>query len=114
MRNIQKISEKAYEEFIKPDWNLEKIGELMSNYWLEKKRLSKNVSTKKIDKICKIAIESGAYGVKLLGAGGGGFIYILCAPSKKKLIIKNLSNYKNVDFQFENSGSCIIYNKFLV
>ena len=113
LRNIKKISEKAYEEFIKSDWDLKKIGELMSNYWQEKKRLSKDVSTKKVDQICKIAIESGAYGVKLLGAGGGGFVYILCAPSRKRLIIKNLSNYRNVDFQFENSGSCIIYNKFL-
>ena len=85
----------------------------MSSYWLEKKRLSKDVSTKKVDKICKIALESGAYGVKLLGAGGGGFVYILCNPSRKRFIIKNLSNYRNVDFQFENSGSSIIYNKFL-
>ena len=113
LKNIQKISEKAYEEFVKSEWNLKKIGELMSSYWLEKKRLSKDVSTKKVDKICKIALESGAYGVKLLGAGGGGFVYILCNPSRKRFIIKNLSNYRNVDFQFENSGSSIIYNKFL-
>ena len=84
----------------------------MNLYWSQKKQLSNNVTTTKINKICKIATENGAYGAKLLGAGGGGFVYILCSPNKKQKIIKKLSKYKNVNFQFENSGSCIIYNKF--
>ncbi len=113
LQNIQEITELAYEEFSKSSWNLKKIGNLMNLYWSQKKQLSNNITTTKINKICKIATENGAYGVKLLGAGGGGFVYILCSPNKKQKIIKKLSKYKNVNFQFENSGSCIIYNKYL-
>lgn len=86
----------------------------MNEYWHQKKSLSSRVTNKKIDKICDIANTNGAYGVKLLGAGGGGFIYILCSPKKKKLLLQKLSKFGNVDFQFENSGSSIIYNKQLI
>ena len=41
LKKIQKISEKAYEEFVKSDWDLKKIGELMSSYWLEKKAIKR-------------------------------------------------------------------------
>lgn len=114
LKSIQSITEKAYEEFSKPNWDLKKIGKFMNEYWHQKKQLSNSITNKKIDKICKIANMNGAYGVKLLGAGGGGFIYILCSPKKKKLLLKKLLRFGNVDFQFENSGSSIIYNKQLV
>ncbi len=114
LKKIQSITEKAYEEFTKPNWNLKTIGKLMNDYWEQKKSLSKGVTNKSINRICKIAIANGAYGVKLLGAGGGGFVYILCSPKNKKSLIKKFSKYKSVNFKFENSGSSIIYNKKLI
>jgi D-glycero-alpha-D-manno-heptose-7-phosphate kinase len=114
LKNIQSITEKAYQEFSKSNWDLKEIGELMNEYWQQKKTLSSSITNKKIDQICNIANTNGAYGVKLLGAGGGGFIYVLCAPKKKKNLLKKLSKFANVDFQFENSGSSIIYNKQLI
>lgn len=114
LKNIQSITEKAYEEFSKSNWDLKKIGKFMNDYWHQKKQLSKGITNKKIDEICKIANMNGAYGVKLLGAGGGGFIYILCSAKKRKLLLKKLAKFRSVNFQFENSGSSIIYNKQLV
>lgn len=111
---IQTISEIALDEFSKQKWNFKKIGKLMYDSWLEKKNLTKGVSNSTIDKICSIAMQNGAYGAKLLGAGNGGFIYILSSPKQKKIILKKLSNFKSVEFQFENSGSSIIYNKQLI
>lgn len=113
LKNIQSVTEKAYEEFSKSSWNLKKIGKLMNDYWEQKKHLSKNVTTKRVDKICDIALSNGAYGAKLLGAGRGGFVYILCSPKKKKNLLKKLSIFEKVNFKFENSGSSIIYNKQL-
>ena len=114
LKTIQSISEKAYEEFSKSSWDLKKIGKLMNEYWQQKKYLSSSITNKKIDKICNIANTNGAYGVKLLGAGGGGFIYILCSPKDRKNLLKKLSKFRNVNFQFENSGSNIIYNQQLI
>ena len=58
----------------------------MNLYWSQKKQLSNNITTTKINKICKIATENGAYGVKLLGAGGVGlFIFFVPQIKNKKL-----------------------------
>ena len=85
----------------------------MNLYWEQKKNLTKGVSTGQINNICKIAMKNGAYGVKLLGSGGGGFVYILCPAKLKSKISQKLKRFKIVDFVFENSGSTIIYNKTL-
>ena len=37
LKNIQSITEKAYEEFSKSNWDLKKIGKLMNEYWFQKK-----------------------------------------------------------------------------
>ena len=113
LKKIQEISERGYSEFSKNSWDLKKIGSLMNEYWFHKKKLAKGITNKAIEEIYEITKQNGAHGMKLLGSGGGGFVYILCSPNKKQRIIKKLSKYKNVNFQFENSGSCIIYNKYL-
>ena len=113
MHAINDITKEALGEFTKKEMNLKKIGKLMSLYWEEKKKLTKGVTNKYVDKICNIANKNGAYGYKLLGSGGGGFVYILCSPKNKTKIEKKLSKYKIVNFAFENSGSTIIYNQTL-
>ena len=74
----------------------------MNRYWVEKKKLNKDVTNKVIENICSIAMKNGAYGAKLLGSGAGGFVYILC-PNNKKYIYKKLNRFKIVDFAFESS-----------
>ena len=110
---INDITQNAIDEFTKKEMNLKKIGKLMNLYWEQKKNLTKGVSTSQINNICKIAMKNGAYGVKLLGSGGGGFVYILCPAKLKNKISQKLKRFKIVDFVFENSGSTIIYNKTL-
>ena len=113
LNNINNITKNALSEFTKKEMDLKKIGKLMNLYWEQKKDLTKGVSNSEIDNICKIALKNGAYGVKLLGSGGGGFVYILCPSNIKKKLCKKLSKFKIVDFAFENSGSTIVYNKTL-
>lgn len=109
LNNIYNITTQGLSEFTKKKLNLKKIGKLLNLQWNEKKKLSSKVSNKNIDKIIAKCIKNGAYGVKLLGSGGGGFIYILTHNSKKKKIMNKFKNYKFVDFRFENSGTNIIY-----
>ena len=54
-------------------------------------------------------MEAGAYGGKLLGAGGGGFL-LFCAKKKYHIDIKNaLSNLYCMDIGFDYDGTRITY-----
>ena len=55
--------------------NLELIGELMLEYYLELKKL--NISTEKLDKIIEIAVKNKALGAKPTGGWGGGCCIVL-------------------------------------
>ena len=84
------------------------FGKLMHEAWQLKKTLAPQVSSGVIDEMYDKAQKLGAYGGKLLGAGGGGFLLIMCPPEKKRKICEEFSNYVNVPFKFEDSGSRII------
>jgi len=54
-------------------------------------------------------MRAGAYGGKLLGAGGGGFMLFLAPPERHAAIREALAPLLFVPFQFEMGGSRIIY-----
>lgn len=90
------------------NFRLNEFGELMSEHWRIKKKLSTMVTNSNIDEIYNIGIENGAYGGKLLGAGNGGFVLFICNLSSKNKIKKKLKNYLNVPIKFETQGSRIV------
>ena len=55
----------------------------------------------------KAAMDSGAYGGKVSGAGGGGFMFFVCQYDKKHLVAKEVQKLgaKVVDFAFEPLGA---------
>jgi D-glycero-alpha-D-manno-heptose-7-phosphate kinase len=52
--------------------------------WEKKRSLCGIVSTLAIDSICRSVMLAGAYGVKLLGAGGAGCLLIICNPKDRQ------------------------------
>lgn len=85
------------------------FGRLMHETWMIKRSLTKKITTLQIDKIYETALEAGALGGKLLGAGGGGFILFFVAPEDQAKVKEKLKNLLYVPFKFENLGSQIIY-----
>ena len=59
-------------------------------------------------KTYQAALNSGAIGGKILGAGGGGYFLFLAKPKYKKKIIKSLYKLEHIDFKFTNEGTKII------
>ena len=87
------------------------IGELLDTAWSIKRNLADGVTQKWIDNIYYSAIENGAYGGKLMGAGGGGFFMFLVPPSLQEHFKKTMEEIKVwVPFQFDNNGSQVILN----
>lgn len=85
------------------------IGDLLDKAWNIKRNLADGVTEKWIDDIYYSAIESGAYGGKLMGAGGGGFFMFLVPPSEQKEFKLKMEEIKVwVPFKFDNDGTQVI------
>lgn len=106
--DLSKLSIK-FENNLK-DMNLKLCGEIMDKSWSLKKQLSTNVSNNFIDTIYKKGKTAGAYGGKILGAGGGGYFIFFCKKSKQIELKKRLKNLIPIKFNFEEHGSKIIFN----
>lgn len=89
--------------------DLDEFGKLLDEAWRIKRGITNKISTSSIDEIYRKAIEAGAIGGKLLGAGGGGFILFYVDREKQKYVRETLHDLIYVPFEFENDGSRIIY-----
>jgi len=96
---------------LKSDQPIAEFGLLLDKAWKLKRNLSEKVSSDQLDQIYATAKASGALGGKILGAGGGGFMLLYASPGKHEAIIKTLKELIHVPFQFENTGTQIIYDK---
>jgi len=87
----------------------EAFGSALGVAWQLKKTLADNVTSGQIDAIWSKALEAGAVGGKLLGAGGGGFIVFVVHPDKQDDVRQSL-RLNEIKFHFENEGSKVIYD----
>ncbi len=85
------------------------FGRLLHESWMLKRQISASISPTFIDNIYDKARKSGAIGGKLLGAGGGGFMLLFVKPEDKPQLCEALKDLLLVPFDFESSGSQIIY-----
>ena len=83
------------------------FGKLIHESWKIKKSLGSKITNSEIDEIYDIGIKNGAYGGKILGAGGSGFIMFIIPEEKKEKLKQKLTNCIEVSFKFENQGSII-------
>jgi len=91
--------------------NGDDFGYLLNETWFQKRELSKNISSNKIDYIYDQGIKYGASGGKLLGAGGGGFIMFYVNKNNKQKFLKGLNTNVIVPIRSSTSGSEIIFNE---
>ena len=97
-------------EILSSGQSLVAFGELLHQAWLAKRALSDKVSNARVDTMFDEARAAGAIGGKLLGAGGGGFILLFVPPEKQAKVRKQLSRLIEVPFEFEFTGSQIIFH----
>jgi D-glycero-alpha-D-manno-heptose-7-phosphate kinase len=87
---------------------IEPLGRLLHESWMLKRELSPSIATAKIDEIYAAGREAGAYGGKLLGAGGGGFLLFIVPPERMAALRKRLKELVFVPFGFDFGGSRIV------
>lgn len=86
--------------------NITEMGTLLDVSWEHKKKIDDAISNPQIDKIYHLAKKHGAYGGKILGAGGGGHMLFICDPDERQNVIKAISSTCTnvVKFNFDEIG----------
>jgi D-glycero-alpha-D-manno-heptose-7-phosphate kinase len=89
--------------------DLTAFGELLHEAWQAKRSLSSSVSNGQVDALYTQALEAGAVGGKLTGAGGGGFLLLFVPPDRQEAVRERLPGFIHVPIKIDFSGSQIIY-----
>lgn len=105
---MQKMVDEAISILNSSKTDMADFGRLLHESWQCKRSLSHKVSTSEIDRVYKAAMRAGAYGGKILGAGGGGFILFFIKPELRKKLREKLSDLVHVNFRFDFTGSKIV------
>lgn len=104
MRDIAIETKKSLENY-----DFYQLGKLMNENWNIKKSLSKKISQDLIDNWYSQAINAGAIGGKLIGAGGGGFLLFLTPLEKQNYVMDALNVLERHRIKIENLGSRVVF-----
>jgi D-glycero-alpha-D-manno-heptose-7-phosphate kinase len=88
--------------------DLHKFGELMNVHWEHKKKRSGGMSNTDIDRWYQLAMENGAVGGKVIGAGGGGFLMFYAEDKTKLRHALTQAGLREVRFRFDFEGTKIV------
>ncbi|HEY9871581.1 MAG TPA: hypothetical protein V6D08_20660 [Candidatus Obscuribacterales bacterium] len=108
---LDQMCEQAREirDILRKGRHLASIGDILHQGWLAKRKLASNVSNEFIDRHYEAALQAGALGGKVLGAGGGGFLLLFVEPQNHERVAAALSDLRPIEFGYEPQGSKIIY-----
>lgn len=84
------------------------LGRTLDETWRVKRRLASGISSDRIDVWYERAIEAGATGGKLCGAGGGGFLMLVVEPGRQAAVRRVLHDMTEVEVAYETQGSRLL------
>lgn len=99
MHNLKDLAIKMKEAILKG--KLDRIGELLNLSWEYKKQMADGITNPRIDKIYNAALEAGATGGKISGAGGGGFMFFYCPGITRYKVISALEQFGGYARRYE-------------
>ena len=103
IRELARIAEMQSTQLVNPfDY-----GRLLDSAWILKKQMSAEISSSYIDIMYDRCKDAGAYGAKLLGAGGGG--YMLAITDSKEMIRREFSDRTCLDVGIAHEGARVVY-----
>jgi len=91
------------------DGDVGEFGRLLHEGWQLKRSLGFGITNPQIDEWYEKARRAGAYGGKVLGAGGGGFMLLWAPPETHSRIREALGHPREIDFKIDKRGSRVIF-----
>ncbi|MBH15672.1 MAG: GHMP kinase [Gemmatimonadetes bacterium] len=110
LHGIKQSAEDVLEAFGVGD--IRAIGKIIHGSWEMKKKLAGGVSNPAIDEAYDLAIRKGADGGKIAGAGGGGYLLLICDPVYQEKVTQGLSSLglRRMTFHFDHGGAQVLVN----
>lgn len=109
LRNLDYVKELGYRSKKALEaGDVTQFGELMHEHWEHKKRRSGGMSNLQIDEWYELAMNNGAVGGKLVGAGGGGFLMFYAADRNKLRHAMAKTGLEEVRFRFDFEGTKVV------
>lgn len=104
LRTVKRVARDIYRAFLAGD--TEWFGELLLEEWAAREQLAPGVVTDKMRALKTSALDAGAVGAKVCGAGGGGCLLFLAAPDTESNIRRALEQMDahTLDFSFDMAG----------
>ena len=81
------------------------FGKIMHEHWEHKKKRSGGMTNPEIDRWYELAMNSGAVGGKLVGAGGGGFLMFYTEDNNRLKQAMTAAGLEEVRFRFDFEGT---------
>jgi D-glycero-alpha-D-manno-heptose-7-phosphate kinase len=112
MHQIKEIGRQCLVKLKKGD--VDWFGKSLDLHWNIKKQISPKMTDKEIDRWYKLAIQNGALGGKIIGAGGGGFFIFYCSninnKSRLRQVMAQQGLKKEVRLKIDYEGSKVLLN----
>jgi D-glycero-alpha-D-manno-heptose-7-phosphate kinase len=89
--------------------SLADFGALVHEAWMAKRQLGSSVTGTEIDALYERGRNAGAWGGKLLGAGGGGFMLFVVPPERRSALAVALAGKHEIGVRLSAPGSTIIF-----
>ena len=90
--------------------DVDAVGEAMRKGWEAKRQLAAGISTAEVDTAVERALAAGASGAKLTGAGGGGFLLVICPMERQRAVRESLDGMQELPVGLDRLGSRIVLN----
>jgi D-glycero-alpha-D-manno-heptose-7-phosphate kinase len=90
--------------------DVDSVGTAMREGWKAKRELASGVSNGQIDDAVKRALDAGASGAKLTGAGGGGFLLVICPIERQRAVRQSLADMRELPVKLDRLGSRVVLN----
>jgi D-glycero-alpha-D-manno-heptose-7-phosphate kinase len=109
LRSMQAMVQQGY-DILTGSRPLREFGDLLHQAWEAKRGLDECISNPEIDEIYHRGQEAGAWGGKLLGAGGGGFMLFLAPPEAHPELRRVFAGRQVLEVRINAVGSQIIFS----
>jgi len=90
--------------------DVDAIGPAVRESWEAKRKLASGVSNGEIDRVIGRALDAGASGVKLTGAGGGGFLLVIAPMERQRGVRQSLADMRELPVKLDPLGSRVVLN----